>query len=568
METNINSLTNVADYSPVGASNVERLRNNKSSEKMQRLFGKLPTDDINLTPDALSKAEVRGSDSRLDDYDESLNLINRFDALQRNLERKRGKGYASLDYIARRDKLRALASNDYVADVLKKLTNEIIVIEDKQNKCCEIKVDVEELKEYGFSEATINKIEKSIADSFPKIYRMLGMYNSGAWKYCKRWITEGRLSWQVIFDDVNNPKKILGFLPIDGFGLIAHYKRGVRYWQYNYFDRVTNKKEKNIFYDHQVIYVDWSEVNEDDRMSYAEQLYRSYNMLKTIEEVKLIYAVSNAPYRMQITVPTRGMSRKHANQTIVEEKTRMHDDYHFDPESGQILVNGTSTMPVTREYWAGEGENGKPEFTSIGNDGPDLSNLEKDEYFLKKFYRASGIPRSRFDDESTETWSVDVTSAYRYELAFARDISRIRETYGKIYLQPVITQLILDVPELKDNSQVIDAIFIEWSSYSKFVELMEMEIQQSIFKNISEISEGLKVKGADGEGIPFIPITHLLKKYANYTDTDIAEIEKERLVDLERALKEEAKRQELISKYKIPIDPMNPELSDEKNNKW
>ena len=191
-------------------------------------------------------------------------------------------------------------------------------------------------------------------------------------------------------------------------------------------------------------------------------------------------------------------------------------------DTGEITINGQSTMPFNKEYWFPENDSGSPSIETLGGDGPELNDNDQLKYHKNNLYKISKIPLSRFDQESGETWfGADATSVARTEIDFARFVNRLRNQFAQVILKPLKLQLALSIPELQDNRAFLEAVSLQYKSYNLFEEMMEMELMQKRVEFIQSMKESMVDMDVEGNEIKYFSSKFLVQKYLKYSSEDI-----------------------------------------------
>jgi hypothetical protein len=191
-------------------------------------------------------------------------------------------------------------------------------------------------------------------------------------------------------------------------------------------------------------------------------------------------------------------------------------------DTGEITINGQTTMPFNKEYWFPENDSGSPSIETLGGDGPDLNDNDQLKFFKNNLYKISKIPLSRFDQESGETWfGADATSVARTEIDFARFVNRLRNQFSQVILKPLKLQLALSIPELQDNRAFLEAVSLQYKSYNLFEEMMEMELMQKRVEFIQTMKESMIDMDIEGNEIKYFSSKFLVQKYLKYSSEDI-----------------------------------------------
>ena len=426
------------------------------------------------------------------------------------------KNFFEKDFAMKRTALRNLAVQPELEDILDTMSNECIVYDSNYVYFAEPYIDQTDLNDYV--KEVQEKITNSMSKTYNKIYRML-KWRTNAWDDFKRFLVEGILSWEIVYDSLEKPTKIIGMVPMDPATLTKKYENGKWYWiQY----KGIQGKERKLL-DSQVVYISYQETNVIQRLSYLERLVRPFNIYRIIEQAQIIWTVTNAQYKMKFTIPTKNMNRVLAQQTLMSAMNRYKEDIKFVADTGELTINGQVNMPFNKEYWMPDNENGTPEIETIGGDGPELNDNDQLKFFKNMLYKVSKIPLSRFDQESSETWfGADAASTARTEIDFGRFVTRLRNNFSQIILKPLQIQLCLDIPELQDNLEFLECIQLHYKSYNLFEEMMEMDLMQKRVEFIQTMKDGLVDMDKEGNEIKFWSSEFLVKKYLHLSDADLA----------------------------------------------
>ena len=384
--------------------------------------------------------------------------------------------------------------------------------------------------------------------NFRRFYKMLN-WKYKAWDDFKRFLIEGIMAWEIVWDSLEKPTEITGIIPLDAATLTRELKDGKWYWVQ--FKGMTGKERRLL--DAQIIYISYQDTDCITRQSYLERLIRPFNIYRIIEQAQLIWTITNSSYKMKFTIPVRGMNKAMGMQTVSSAMNKYKEDIKFTGDTGELQINGSVNLPFNKEYWFPESESGTPEIETLGGDGPELNDNEQLKYFKNNLYKSAKIPLSRFDQESGETWfGPDPTSVARTEIDFARFVTRMRNIFSQIMIKPIQLQLACDIPELQDNRQFLEAVSLHYQSYNLFEEMMDMELMQKRVEFIQTMKESMIDMDMEGNEIKFFSSKFLVKKYLKLSDADL---------DLNDKLKKEE-----IEELNLAGDPdntYNEALSDE-----
>lgn len=515
-------------------------------EKKKGIIGKFFSNmsrlGMSYEEDVISNMRAIPADKNMLPKDTQLVNQDLFSQLSSNWKVKSNaeKNFFEKDFATKRNSLRKLAVQPELEDILDTMCNESIVYDNDLTYFVEPFIESQEL--HVLEKDARDRIIEVMNDSFRRFYKMLN-WKYRAWDDFKRFLVEGILSWEIVYDRLDKPTRIIGLIPVDPATLTKKFENNKWYWiQY----KGMNGKERKLL-DSQIIYVAYQETECISRQSYLERLIRPFNIYRIIEQAQLIWTITNASYKMKFTIPTKGMTKAMGMQTLSSAMNKYKEDIKFVSDTGELTINGQVNMPFNKEYWLPENDAGSPSIETLGGDGPDLNDNDQLKYFKNQLYKISKIPLNRFDQESGETWfGTDASNVARTEIDFGRFVARLRNTFSQIMIKPIQLQLALSIPELQDNRQLLDAVSLQYKSYNLFEEMMDMEIMQKRVEFIQEMKDGLVDLDSQGNEHKFFSSDFLVRKYLKLSDED--------LVLNEKLKKEEIQRQAEEAKMMAPDD--------------
>lgn len=435
------------------------------------------------------------------------------------------KKFSEKTLVQKREILRKMAMQPELEDILDIMANEAIVYDDDNAYIANPFVDTAILQD--LTENMSGQIKEAIDVIFYKMYLLLD-WKKHAWDIFKRYLIEGTLSYEIVYDDIENPKTIIGIVDIDPGTLTKKIKNGITYWVV--FEGQMGLERTLL--DSQVIYIKYEDSGVSQRQSYLERLIRPFNLYRIVEQAQVIWTVTQSSFKTLFTIPTAGMNRAKGLQTLAQTMNRYKEDITFNTDSGELLVNGKVNMPFNKEYWLAENDNGKPQIETLVDNGPQLNESDQIKYFEGKLYRMSKIPESRFDKESQSTWfGSDPTQALRDEINFARFVNRLRNTFAEIILKPMRIQLALQLPDIKNDKRILDAVSLRFNSYNLFEEMMQLEVMAKRIEFVGTFKDTLVITDAEGNETPYFSPRFLIEKYLKMSQADLELNEKYKLED-------------------------------------
>ena len=528
--TNIPGFKQTTNFRPQYAAQQE----DKKKGKIARFFSNMARLGMTYDDKVIDNMRAIPADKNFMPKDEQLINQDLFTQMSSAWKQKSNadKNFFEKDFSQKRDALRKLALQPELEDILDVMSNESIVYDTDLTYFAEPFIEIQEL--HDIKKEFRKDIEDKMGIYYRKFYKMLN-WKYAAWDDYKKWLIEGILAWEIVYDSLEKPKEIIGLIPLDPATLTKKYENNKWYWiQY----KGIQGKERKLL-DSQVIYVPFQETNSVNRLSYLERLIRPFNIYRIIEQAQLIWTITNSSYKMKFTIPVKGMNKTMGMQTLSSAMNRYKEDIKFVSDTGEITINGQATMPFNKEYWFPENDSGSPEVETLGGDGPELNDNDQLKFFKNQLYKVSKIPLSRFDQESGDTWfGADATSVARTEIDFARYVNRMRNQFAQIILKPLKLQLALSIPELQDNRAFLESISLQYKSYNLFEEMMEMELMQKRVEFIQSMKESMVDMDIEGNEIKYFSSKFLVQKYLKYSSEDIKlnnKLKQEEIEDLNLA---------------------------------
>lgn len=514
---NIPGFKQTVKYTPKYSKADIDKREKKSKRKINTFFSNLSRFGMNYDEDVIANMRALPADKSMLPKEEQISNQSLFDQILSawKVKDNKDKNFFEKDYSQKRETLRGLSLQPELEDIVDTMANESIVYDSNYVYFAEPFIDDNDL--IDFKKESVESIRNSVNNSFKRFYRMLE-WRTRAWDDFKRFLVEGILSWEIVYDSLETPTKIIGLVPIDPVTLTKTFENNKWYWVQ--FKGIQGRERKLL--DAQVVYIQFQDTKSACRISYLERLIRPYNLYRIIEQAQIIWTVTNASYKTKFTIPVKGMNKATGSQTLNAAMQRYREDIKFVSDTGELSINGRAQMTFNKEYWMPESESGTPEIEHLGGDGPELMDSDYLKFFKNQLYKISKIPLNRFDQESGEAWfGTDASSYARTEIDFARYVGRLRNIFAQIILKPIQLQLCLDIPELQDNQQFLTAIQLHYKSYNLFEELMEIELMTKRVEHIQNMKDSMIDMDKEGNEIKYFSSKFLVQKYLKLSDADI-----------------------------------------------
>jgi hypothetical protein len=436
------------------------------------------------------------------------------------------------EYPTRRDFLRRFAMNGEIEHVIEVIADETIIQDDANFFAYP---NTKKLKSVLKAEKA-KEIVDDLNESFKKVYYAFG-FNTGhdGWHYAKKFLIDGFLSFEIIYDGEGSEpaKNILGFKEIDPVTLEPEMRKDDNDNEFRVWTQFKGDSQKQReLVDANVIYISWARGNFISRLSYVERLVRAFNMLRTMENSRIIWNVMNSQQRMKIIVPIGTQSEVKARTRLSELRAMYKEDVTIDYHSGEVTINGTPNFSFAKQYIFPTKEGGgQVDVDSFQPAGWDLSGTMALDYFWKRFIIETKVPKDRFSstgDEgggSNSNWTTGGEGIAREEIRFGYFINRIRSILQEVLLKPTWIQFCLKHPEFAQDKALKGAVGLEFVEENLFTEAKKRDIARQGSEIVNTLM-GVHQPEVDSEGnitfdgLYFDP-KFAVEKYMDFTEEDL-----------------------------------------------
>jgi hypothetical protein len=375
-------------------------------------------------------------------------------------------------------------------------------------------------KEHG------KEIVDAINESYRKVYHLFH-FNEGndAWHYVKKFLVDGFLAFEIIYatnESGTRATDIVGFQELDPITLQPEIRvdkatgKDVKVW-------IQNKGDANnerVLLDTNVIYISWAKNNFISHLSYCERLIRSFNMLRTLENSRIIWNIQNAQKRIKIVVPTGSQSEQKVKTRLRQLEAQYKEDINIDNMSGEITVNGQPKFSFAKTFIFPSKEGTQTEISELGVDGHDMNSTESLKWFWQRFLIETRLPKDRFNmifDGAEISAIPDNSSMTREEYKFSLFINRIRDIFKEILIKPMWTQFCIHHPNFSTGTMLKNALGLEFVEENVFA----LAKEKAILEQGTGIVQTLAAL-QNADQTPVFSMRFLLQKYLSLSDEDWA----------------------------------------------
>ena len=423
-------------------------------------------------------------------------------------------------YQMRRNFLRKFALQGEIDYVLETIADEVIINDDMHYFAYPATRRLKSVLNASQGKELVNDLNSS----YKKIYHIFH-FNEGndAWHYVKKFLIDGFLAFEIIYStnsDGTKAKDIIGFQELDPITLQPEIikdpitKQDVKVWvQYK-----GDANKERILPDSNVIYISWAKNNFISHLSYCERLIHPFNMLRTLENSRIIWNMQNAQKRIKIVVPVGTQAEQKMKTRLRQLEAQYKEDINIDNMSGEVTVNGQPKFSFAKTFIFPSKEGSQTEISEMGVEGHDLNSTETLKWFWQRFMIETRLPKDRFNmifDGAESSAIPDNSNLTREEYKFKLFINRIRDLFKEILLKPTWIQFCLKHPEFSKNLILQNSIGLEYVEENVFALAKEravLEQETGVIQTLSQLQYQ--------DQTPVFSIKFLLQKYLSISDDD------------------------------------------------
>lgn len=453
-------------------------------------------------------------------------------------------------YRQRRDFLKMFAADALIEQCIETIADESIVFDTNGYFAT---LDTNQLQSKLKDSEETREILNGLQRAYKHVYYKFGFLNSiTAWEYMIKLLVEGLLAFEIVFeydDKKNKATSISAFKELDPLTLkpgVQETSLGlIKYWTQStqnnttgtgsLYGTLSDQIEGVKIQDAHLIYISWASKTNQSKISYVERLVRSFNLLRQLENSRIIWNIQNAQQKVKIQVPVGEQNEERIKTRLGMFRAMYKEDVTINSMSGEVIYNGTANFPFAKNIIVPSNSQGSVDISEIQAGGYDLNSTEQLVYFWDRFIAETKIPRNRFSNTISKNHQstgivVDESTANHEEYAFSRFLNRIRSIYKEILLKPTWIQFGLMYPQYANMSTLKNYIGLMFNEENIFTMYKE---RKNLNEGVNAISNLMGLRDADGTSY-FSP-RFLISKYLGMTEDDIKMNTKYKASDTQKA---------------------------------
>ena len=433
--------------------------------------------------------------------------------------------YFDKDYIDKRNFLRKFSLNGEIEFILDTVTDEAVVYDEKNYFA------YPEVKNLDVSD----KVKDKLMENFYRIYHLFNFQESIlAWQVFRQLLIDGFLAYEIIYD--SRGKQVIGFKELDATSLQPMVEKvGENDFQQVWVQYPKNPQMTRKLKNEQVIYISYAKGNAISRVSYVERLVRSYNILKIMENSRIIWNVMNASYRLKFVIPIGTQSPQKAMQTLGQIMSYHKEEIAINDNSGELTVNGRPKIQFYKNYLFPEKDGQSPQLETLDPNGPDFNVMENVVYFYNKLKLDSKIPYARFSFRggTPTNYQISIDQLERDEIRYEKFLSRLRSIFQELMVKPLYIQMCLDFPELSKDSAFKSNLGLDFVRENLFEEFIQLQNYTKRTEFITSLGDMKQKIGEEEEA--YFDKNFLIKRYLGLTMDEFKKNEKYKEVEAKQA---------------------------------
>ena len=376
-------------------------------------------------------------------------------------------------------KYNTVAGRSEVNESLIQICNEAIY-KDDLDEICSLSID---------SDAEIGEsTQKMLHTIFRKeVLRRILNFDKDGWHYMKKLLIEGRLFFEVLYDEKSKSIVGVNMLPSQNIIVIVQDNLIIGYRQmldgaYNQSVK-TGGKNYIDFSPNQILFVDlniYGRGGVNDPRSIIEPAMKPFNQLNTIEDSVVMYRVLWGSEKLVLKVDTSGMPKQLAEKHMKDQAKVFSRKIDYNTLTGEITNFGRAIglsehyiIPVSQER-----EHSQIERLAGGDQ---LGNIDDLKFFKRNLINSLMVPPGRITSlvgEKDNFSNGKIGEVTQGEVSFARLIGRY-QTPIEIMIVRLFVMVLNTKQVINDDIKVQENFKVRFKRSNGFQNFIDAEVWTS-----------------------------------------------------------------------------------------
>jgi hypothetical protein len=376
-------------------------------------------------------------------------------------------------------KYNTVAGRSEVNESLIQICNEAIY-KDDLDEICSLSID---------SDAEIGEsTQKMLHTIFRKeVLRRILNFDKDGWHYMKKLLIEGRLFFEVLYDEKSKSIVGVNMLPSQNIIVIVQDNLIIGYRQmldgaYNQSVK-TGGKNYIDFSPNQILFVDlniYGPGGVNDPRSIIEPAMKPFNQLNTIEDSVVMYRVLWGSEKLVLKVDTSGMPKQLAEKHMKDQAKVFSRKIDYNTLTGEITNFGRAIglsehyiIPVSQER-----EHSQIERLAGGDQ---LGNIDDLKFFKRNLINSLMVPPGRITSlvgEKDNFSNGKIGEVTQGEVSFARLIGRY-QTPIEIMIVRLFVMVLNTKQVINDDIKVQENFKVRFKRSNGFQNFIDAEVWTS-----------------------------------------------------------------------------------------
>lgn len=458
---------------------------------------------------------------------------------------------------------RTMARTAEVAEILENVANEAI-IDNNDGQIISLNIK-DNLPDVSVGEVTRIKLQQD----FNKLMQDVFNFNDYANAYFYKFLVEGALFWEVVYNDEKN--KIVGVNQLPSYNMLTIIDKGeiVGYRQiidneYGGMNLRNSTMSQNGTYGYidyhvnQILCWDYGMYGNgiNDRYSYLEPARKLVNTLNNMEDAYSKYVIMRGHEKRVYYIATGKMPPSKAEEHVQRQSQVLNRRMFYNADDGTIVGN-ERIQAMSEDFYIPLPDGNQASRIETLQAGMNLSEVTPLNYMREKIYQALKYPRSRsrLNQPNSPASSIGKPGEIdREEITLTRFIESLQNKFGKVLISLFVMFLETrqEYDESLRNVNLYSVVFEQSNLFKLFKEAEVTSLRLDILSKAQPF-----ITDHSGGPSDIFALEMVLKDLCRFTDEQYLKNKELKTKELIQFLRDKERRDELNSQVGTLETPEN-----------